>query len=268
MFDRSRLDHVRGRRSRERGGGPLFGDALCSGRRRRTVLERLEDRCLLAVQPFPLPLCPVEPLGSLVYERSVEGSVDVVDEPQDYMIELEGSQVAAAVVACQLGEELRPVVQILDPDGAALATATAAAAGEGIALPTVAVANAGSHTVRVSGAGGTTGKFMLSLSLGAGLEDEAYGLGANDDPASAQDLDAGFRGIETSSVQRAAVRGSLAPSESTVICHEDFESGVLGERWTTYSSGPAGEVLVTDEFGAADGSMCLHLGLHFLRKQR
>ena len=42
--------------------------------------------------------------------------------------------------------------------------------------------------------------------------------------------------------------------ESLVVLSDDFESGSLGGQWTTYSSGTAGRIQVTDQFGGAEDS--------------
>lgn len=43
----------------------------------------------------------------------------------------------------------------------------------------------------------------------------------------------------------------------TVAVSEDFETGVLDQAWTTASSDPGGQILVTDAEGAAEGAFAL-----------
>ena len=47
---------------------------------RRLLCEPLEDRRLLAMTPFPLPLAGADPLGSLIYDGAASGGIATAGE--------------------------------------------------------------------------------------------------------------------------------------------------------------------------------------------
>ena len=52
----------------------------------------LEERHLLAVQPFPVPLAPLAPGGSLIYQSATGASIDAPAEVESFTIDLDDGQ--------------------------------------------------------------------------------------------------------------------------------------------------------------------------------
>ncbi len=95
--------------SKENGASRRFGGApvrRCAagreprlpGRLRRLSLEMLEDRRLLSIQPFPVPLAAVGPAGSLAYEGTVEAEIAAADETDGFTVDLDDGQTVTIVV--------------------------------------------------------------------------------------------------------------------------------------------------------------------------
>ena len=173
--------------------------------RRLLGFELLEERHLLAVQPFPVPLDPVQPLSSLVYRGTASAGIDVAGESESFTIDLDGNQQLTLVA--EPDATLTPTLEILDPSFAPLATTVATASGERAALQSVPILAPGTYTINVTGDGVSVGNFSLTLYLNAALETDRIGGAANSTPAEAQSLDGGFITFGARPVQRSAVVG-------------------------------------------------------------
>jgi len=140
---------------------------------------------------YPTPLAAERPLGSLIYDPSVDASL------------LDGADTDAFTLVLDPGQTLTVVLEAGDPGlqahldvagpGGALATGQADAAGENIVVNGVPVATAGTYTVTVSSLAGS-GDYQLRVILNADqeLEDVADAANSNDALATAQDIDASF----------------------------------------------------------------------------
>ncbi len=157
--------------------------------RRRLLHETLEDRRLLSIDAFPLPLGAEAPLGSLIYDSAAIADIAASGETDSFTIDLNDGQTVSVVVDPDAG--LRPTVELLDPGNASLGSATAAT-GENAVLQTIPTTGAGTYTVSVGGQLGTTGGYTVWLILNAAAEAESNDGPTNDTLASAQDLDATF----------------------------------------------------------------------------
>ena len=157
-----------------------------------------------AAIPFPTPLVPLDPAGSLVYRGSADGTILFAGNVVSYMVDLAAGQALSLSVVPAPG--LAPWIGLVGPGVNASSAATAV--GAPAALQTVPIATAGTYTISVGGmdggAPGGTGNFVLTADLNAALAPTASGAAANETLATAQDLDAGFTTL-AGSAERAAV---------------------------------------------------------------
>jgi len=160
----------------------------------------------VGVFDFPVPLEPVDPLGSWIYEGRVEGEVDLAGATRHYRLSLDAGQTLS--IAVRGDHSLVPTVTLYDTPDNVIATHSASSLGQSAMLQTVVLTQAGDYWIAVSG-GGTTGAFRVDATLNAALEAE-HTLGLDNNAiASAQTIDGAFTNV-TDSAQRAAVRGSVA----------------------------------------------------------
>lgn len=191
--------------------------------------------------PFPTPLFAESAAAPLVWERSTSATISTGGDVDSFTLNLDPGQTLAAIVSPK--GSLRPSVDLLDSNGNLLSTATASAAGAEAVLQAAPISLAGTYTLRVSGAGATSGGYSLRAILNAALEGEQHAGPSNDTPATAQNLDSSFTSLGDGA-SRTAVVGQLSGA-GTVIAGDDFSSGVLGSAWTTYSSDPPlGEIFI------------------------
>jgi hypothetical protein len=217
--------------------------------------------------PFPIPLIAKRPLGSLIYDPGVAGSITSGDE-DTFTIDVDPGQTITVLV--EPDTSLQPTIELIsDADGGAIVgTATSAAPGEDAFLQTVPTAGrlagngpgARPYRIKVSGAAGTGGDYLLSTILNAALEDESHGGPPNDSLATAQDIEASFlplhNSIDDFTTERNPNRGAVVGRTEATL-EEDFESGALGPAWSTASSTPNGRIQVSDAFGTAAGTFAL-----------
>jgi ELWxxDGT repeat protein len=158
---------------------------------------------------FPTPLTAKAPLGSLIYDGSIAGHITSTADTDSFTIELDAGQTLTALA--QPADGLQPTLAVVGPGGTS-GSAIAPGAGQQVFLQTVAASTAGTYTVTVGAAGGTTGGYTLQLILNAAVEGESHAGSANDTFDTAQSLDAAFLALGDTG-RRAAVLGAL--SEST-----------------------------------------------------
>ena len=137
---------------------------------------------------FPTPLTRVSPDGSLIYNGSSSAVIGPASDTDSFTINLNAGQKLTALVVPALS--LQSVLTITGPSGAGPITATAP--GRQVFLQTLAVATAGTYTVTVGSANGTTGNYSLQLTLNAAVEGESHDGTANDTPLTAQSIDNSF----------------------------------------------------------------------------
>jgi hypothetical protein len=174
----------------------------------RPLYEVLEDRRLMSVSPFPIPLTAVAPLGSLVYDGSVSASIDPAGDSESYTIALDPGQTLSLAVKPAAG--LQPAVRLYNSASQLLGSAQAAVAGQEAVLQTVAISSADTYTITLQGANSTTGQFTAELVLNAALQPESNGgtPGSDDTIAGAQDLTSSFTSLSNGG-SRAAVLGNV-----------------------------------------------------------
>ena len=160
-------------------------------------------------QPYPIPLAPKNPRGSLIYDPSVTGTIGTPGDIDGFTIPIDAGQtISVGVTATSAG--LQPTVELRDPASAVIAAATAGAAGQPAWIQTAPAASGGTYTIEVGGLGGTTGNYAVQVVLNAALEDEGLGGPANDTLSTAQNIDGSFIALETpqASARRGAALGT------------------------------------------------------------
>ncbi|TVS19950.1 MAG: hypothetical protein EA424_06450, partial [Planctomycetaceae bacterium] len=154
--------------------------------------------------PYPVPLEPKAPLGGLIFDPSVRGSIHVAGDFDGYAVELDSEQTVTVVLTPQGG--LQGSIELLGPGDVSIATASAAAADETVVLQTAPAADAGTYRVLIGGVDSSTGGYTARLILNAAVELEEHGGARNDDLDSAQDLSGSLIDLG-GGIQRAAVLG-------------------------------------------------------------
>jgi hypothetical protein len=157
--------------------------------------------------PFP-PLTAKVPLGSLIYDPSVPGSISSASDVDIYSLAVDTEQTITAFLTP--AASLQPTIRLRDGSNTVLATATGAGAGQNALLQTVAnVRTGGPYTLEVTGASGTVGSYALQVILNAAkeLEGTIAGVDNNTLPA-AQNINGSFIGLRAyQAAQRGAVMG-------------------------------------------------------------
>ncbi len=140
--------------------------------------------------PFPVPLLPIEPRGSLIYSGAALGSINPADDIDSFTLDLEAGETVMVMV--DPDGSLAPTVELFDSGGVPMGSVSAAAAGDAATLPPVATTIAGTYRVKIAGASNTAGTYSVGVTLNAALEDESRDGPLNDTIESAQSLDPGF----------------------------------------------------------------------------
>ena len=195
------------------------------------------------VFPFQIGPAQVAPAGSLTHRWSTGSSIDTNGEVDGYNIKLDPGQTLSVLVEAEGG--LVPAVEVRDSIGNPLATGVPV--GSSQVVQGLAIDTAGLYEVAVSGSGGTTGPYALSILLNALFEEEAAGGVANESSAAAEDLEAGAIVLGVRPAARLAALGHAGFGE-------DFESGSVGSDWALTSSVAEGRIQISSEFGAANGT--------------
>ncbi|MCU0707694.1 MAG: S8 family serine peptidase [Pirellula sp.] len=179
--------------------------------------------------PFPVPLKPIEPLGSLIYEATQRGIIDPAGDTDSFTIKVDPGQTITAVV--EASGTLRSTVKIFGPNGSLVASSTAAAPGRDALIQTYRVpgkllgggVGPSAYTVVVGGTDGTTGSYKLQLILNAAVEPENNGGATNDSMATAFDIGNSFLSLTNANSnaqlampQRGAVIGEVTAAAPIV----------------------------------------------------
>ena len=151
---------------------------------------------------------PVPPLGSGVYTSEVtSASIGFAGVANVHNVALSGSQDLAILI--DPASSLQPEVRLQTESGDLLASAQAVGAGESLFLQGVTLNATDAYEVRVGGSSGTVGSYDIQFVVNAVMEEESLNVGANNDRASAQDLDVIAREVlfDDDLVWRSAVLG-------------------------------------------------------------
>ncbi len=186
-------------------------------------------------EPYPVPLQGEKPAGSLIYDPSVTGSIGFVGDTDTYTLDLAAGQTLTMVMSTD--PNLIGVVTLLGPDGTAIASATGAGPGLDAVLETAPITTAGTYSLVVGGAGGTTGNYTLQAILNAVYKPAT---GTNNSIASAYDLSGAFASLGTTpSSDRAGVLGTIDSAADS-----DYYGFYLnaGQSTTLAAQGLSGDV--------------------------
>jgi subtilisin family serine protease len=148
---------------------------------------------------FPEALKARAPAGSLIYDATKSGGITIPGDTDGFAIALDAGQ-TLTVIATPTTNSLQPSVELRDPSNAVIGTATASAPGQTAVIQTGPVNVAGTYTMTVSGAGGTTGTYNIQPLLNAMLEQEP-----NDSAPAAQNLDSSFMALAGGATRGAAI---------------------------------------------------------------
>ena len=160
---------------------------------------------------FPVPLKSIAPVGSLIYNGSVSGTISPIGDSDTFTINVDPGQTISVLVTLT-GTSLQPSVQLLDTSDTVISTATAAAAGQNALIQAKSTTGtaSGIYKIIVSGATATTGDYTVQVILNAALELEGRMAGAaNNTLVAAQDISGSFINLmqSMSSAMRGAILG-------------------------------------------------------------
>ena len=180
--------------------------------------------------PFPVPLTPINPGGSLIYSGTVSGAINPVGDTDTYTLTLDAGQTISVVEqpSATGGSTLIPTLTLMDPGSNVIGNVTAGAAGVSALLQTIPVTTAGLYTIIVSAASGTTGNYTLGVTLNAALQTQFYDGASNNTLATAQNIDGSFISLG-GGASRGAVLGTYQqPAGTTALLSNNFENGLQG----------------------------------------
>lgn len=183
------------------------------------------------IVPFPSPLNPSAPSGSLVYDGAISGTVSREDTDR-FTLSVDPGQTLTVVLTPD--EALCPVLGL--SGGPADKTMQAGSSGQTVVLQLEPAANAvTTYTLAVGGLD-TTGDYTLEVLLNSAVEQEGFDGSRNDDLLTAQNLDAAFIDLNDAGSQRAAVCGRIQWEFTPFRTIEDFEDQTLTDYLSTGSS--------------------------------
>ena len=148
------------------------------------------------VEAFPTPLNPVEPVGSLIYEGSVDKGINFPGDTDGFTILVDPGQTITVLVETEGSLEAMVDLYVVNDQGAQtppVASASATSPGEDLLLQTVVtratLAGNGpgpqTYLIDVAGLNQSTGAYTLQVILNSALEEELYGGSSNNTASTA-----------------------------------------------------------------------------------
>ena len=131
--------------------------------------------------------------------------ISTIADTDSFTIDIDDGQTISVVV--DTDSSLQAAVQLFNPGGFLIGSASAGVAGEDAVIQVVPTVGAGTYTVTVGGAGGTTGTYSVQIILNAAVEVEEHNGLPNDTRLTAQDLSSSFLGLGFNTAERGAVLG-------------------------------------------------------------
>ena len=119
-----------------------------------------------------MPLQPVNPWGSLVYQGSTSSIVTTPTDVDTYTLDLNANETITVV---DTSSTLQGDVEVFDPNGNLIGDAIATAPGGTVVLQTVPVTTGGVYSIEVSGLDGTTGSVTTQVTLNAAVKSPVLG---------------------------------------------------------------------------------------------
>src|SRR5262249_43558922 len=143
-----------------------------------------------STSPFPTPLKPINPRGSLMYGNNTSGSIGFVGEEHSYTLSVDPGQTITVLVVPEASPGFQPHLDLKNPSNFLIGSATAATPGKPALLETASASAAGTYTMIVSGVSGTTGDYVIGVFLNLAIEAEDVPGNPKDDTiATAQNID-------------------------------------------------------------------------------
>jgi subtilisin family serine protease len=136
-------------------------------------------------------LTPKGPLGSQIYDPTVEGTLSLNDV-DTYTINIDAGQNLSVLV--ESIDAVSVQVRILDPALQEIASANGSAAQDAL-INSQPIVTGGVYRIELSALAGTSGRFRLQVVLNAALELEQHTSQTNNDLATAQELESAFRDL-------------------------------------------------------------------------
>ena len=128
----------------------------------------------LGTTAFPVPLQPVNPLGSLIYQGSTTGWIVAPGDFDTFTLNLNPGQTVTVDVTTS--SPLLTTVSLIAPDGVTvLGSAAATAYGQEVVLQDVPVPSAGTYSVEIGALSGSEGNYQVSLDLNTALQTAVHG---------------------------------------------------------------------------------------------
>ncbi len=159
--------------------------------------------------PFPTPLLPVTPDGSLIYQGSTTGTI-TAGSVDAYSLRIAAGQTVSVLVTTS---GLEAQVNLGGTSAAdVVASAVSAAAGKPAAIQTLHIGTTDTYVLAVSGLDGTSGDYTIQVYLNAALSATIDGAGGNQTLGTAQNIDSSFTDLGTTA-QRGAAVGTLLPGD-------------------------------------------------------
>lgn len=200
----------------------------------------------LTTVAYPVPLTVFSPLGSLTAGgATLNGYINPGypgGDSDNFTINLDAGQAITVFVLPSTGAfgepagvTLRPRIELYNSSNLLVGSSDASTIGQRISLQSAAATTPGVYTMRVSGLGGTTGRYSFYVALNISLEEEQYlTFASNNSAATAQSINSSFIDLNTDLAKssRGAVFGGIGGIGDqvpvTTIFSADFESGDNG----------------------------------------
>lgn len=155
--------------------------------------------------PFPTPLLPETPAGSLIYQNSTTGTI-TAGSVDAYSLPVAAGQTISVLVTSSNG--LQAQVNLTGTDVAA--SAASIGPGTPAAIQAVRIDTTDNYILAVSGLNGSIGDYTIQVYLNAALSSTIDGGGSNQTLATAQNIDSSFTDLGTTAQRGAAVGTLLA----------------------------------------------------------
>jgi hypothetical protein len=123
--------------------------------------------------PYPIPLTPKNPVGSLIYDPAVAGVINFADDVDSFSLPVDPGQTITLVVT-PTSTGLWPRVQLQAPSSAVIGSAVAETNGSNALMQTISATTGGIYTITVVGQSHTTGSYQLQVILNAAQEEEDF----------------------------------------------------------------------------------------------
>ncbi len=164
------------------------------------------------VRPFPSPLAPKLPLGSLVYDPLVSAEIVPAGDADPYTIALDAGQVLTVVA--KSSALIESAITVHSPGNNLIGASASGGPGIAPVIQTLSIPAPGIYLITVNGVGDSTGAYSLDVTLNAAVEEEEFSGFPNDTMFEAENIDASFI-LLPGGMRRAAVTGKLP--EPTIV---------------------------------------------------